>query len=89
MPKSKMPPPMGDEELLKDCLNSEKNCTSVYNTFASECVNPPLRNDFVNTLKDAHDIQSELFTEAQNRGWYTVKEAPLMDIQQVAAKFSG
>ena len=89
MSKSTMPPPMGDKELLTDCLNSEKNCTSVYNTFANECVNPQLRNDFVNTLKDAHDIQFELSGEATNRGWYAVKDAPEIDIMQAAQKFGG
>ena len=81
-------PTMGDKEMMSDCLNSEKNCTSVYNTFANECVNPKLRNDFINTLKDAHDVQSELFTEAQNRGWYVVKAAKQPDIAQAAKKYS-
>ena len=81
-------PPMGDKEMMSDCLNSEKNCTSVYNTFANECVNPRLRNDFINTLKDAHDVQSELFMEAKNRGWYVVKDAKATDIQQAAKKYS-
>ena len=88
MPKNTMPPPMGDKELLTDALSSEKNCTSVYNTFANECVNPTLKNDFVNTLKDAHDIQFELSDEAKTRGWYAVKDAPPTDIQQAAQKFS-
>jgi len=87
MPKPTMPMPMGDKEILTDCLSSEKNCTSVYNTFANECVNPTLRNDFVNTLKDVHDIQFELSNEAKNRGWYAVKDAPETDIMQAAQKY--
>ena len=87
MPTTTMPPTMGDKELLTDCLNSEKNCTSVYNTFANECVNPTLKNDFINTLKDAHDVQFELFDEAKKRGWYAVKDAPETDIMQAAQKY--
>ncbi|MDR1102044.1 MAG: spore coat protein [Clostridiales bacterium] len=84
-----MPTPkvMGDKEILNDCLTSEKNCTNVYNTFANECVNPQLRTDFLNTLKDAHDIQTELFNDMQTRGWYTVKGAKQEDIVQAAQKY--
>lgn len=79
---------MGDKEILNDCLTSEKNCTGVYNTFASECVNPKLRTDFLNTLKDAHDIQTELFSDIQSRGWYVVKSAKPEDVTQAAQKFN-
>ena len=82
-------PTMGPKEMTSDCLKNETYCTSVYNTFANECVNPKLRNDFVNILKDVHDIQSEMFMEAQNRGWYVVKPAKQPDIQQAAKKYSG
>ena len=86
MPKT--PPQMGDKEMLEDCLTSEKNCTSIYNTFTNECVNPKLRTDFMNSLRETHEIQADLSTEMQNRGWYTVKQAPTPDIQTAAQKFS-
>jgi len=86
MPKT--PPQMGDKEMLEDCLTSEKNCTSVYNTYTNECVNPKLRADFINSLKETHDIQADLFTQMQNHGWYQVKEARMTDIQAAAQKFN-
>ena len=54
---------MGDKEYLDDSLASQKLISDNYNTFANECVNPTLRNDFMNILSDEHKIQSEIFTE--------------------------
>jgi spore coat protein CotF len=84
----KMPPQMGDKEMLEDCLTSEKNCTSVYNTYTNECVNPRLRTDFMNSLRETHEIQADLFTQMQNRGWYAVKSARQPDIKAAAQKFN-
>jgi len=90
--KTPAPPPapqqMGDKEMLEDCLSSEKNCTSVYNTFTNECVNPKLRTDFMNCLRETHDIQSDLSTQMQNRGWYAVKSARQPDIKAAAQKYN-
>ena len=79
--------PMGDKEMITDSLSSQKFVTSGYNTFANECVNPSLRNDFMNILKEEHQIQSELFSEMQNRGWYQVKPADQNDINMAKQKY--
>jgi spore coat protein CotF len=85
MPKA--PTCMGDKEILNDCLSSTKATTGLYNTFANECVNPQLRMDFLNILKEEHDIQNELFSDMQSRGWYTVKGAKPEDVTQAAQKY--
>ena len=78
---------MGDKEYLDDSLASQKLISDNYNTFANECVNPTLRNDFMNILSDEHKIQSEIFTEMQNRGWYQVKPADQQAVSQAKQKF--
>jgi len=80
-------PIMGDKDAVTDGIASQKHATSTYNTFASECVSEPLRNDFLSILKDEHCIQSELFNDANSRGWYPVKQAPGNEITMVRDKF--
>ena len=79
---------MGDKETVNDFIASQKLVTSSYNTFASECVNEQLRNEFLSILKDEHCIHAELFNDANSRGWYPVKQAPASDITQARQKFS-
>jgi len=77
-----------DKELIGDSLTSQKFISSNYNTFANECVTPELRNDFLNILNEEHQIQAELFTEMQNRGWYQVEPATQTKIQQAKQKIT-
>ena len=79
---------MGDKEILSDSLSSQKFIAGNYDTFANECVNANLRNDFMNILREEHDIQSELFTEMQKRGWYQVKVANPTDVATAKQKYS-
>ncbi|NLB80804.1 MAG: spore coat protein [Clostridiaceae bacterium] len=79
---------MGDKELINDSLASQKLISGTYNNYANECVNPSLRSDFLNILKEEHDIQAELFYEMQSRGWYQTKPAQQNEIHQSHQKFS-
>ena len=79
---------MNEKDMLNDSLSSQKQIESNYNTFANECVNPQIRNDFINILKDEHDIQYHLFTEAKKRGWYQVPPADATKITQAKQKFT-
>ncbi|MCL2081522.1 MAG: spore coat protein [Oscillospiraceae bacterium] len=79
---------LGDKEVVNDFIVSQKTLSSAYNTFAGECVNEQLRNEFLNILKEEHCIQAELFNEANSRGWYTTKQAPATEISQVRTKYT-
>ncbi len=79
---------MGEKEILQDALMSQKQISGGYNTFAGECVSVPLRTAFLDILKDEHAIQADVFTDLQNRGWYTVESAEPQKIQQARQKFS-
>lgn len=78
---------MGDKEIINDSIGSQKLIGSSYNTFANECSNTDLRNDFLNILREEHDIQTDLFREMQRRGWYNVQQAPQNQIQQTRQKY--
>lgn len=78
---------MGDRELMNDCMASQKLISSHYNTYANECATPNLRDEFLNILRDEHQIQAEIFEEMQKRGWYAVQAADPQQITQLKQKF--
>lgn len=78
----------GDKEILTDVLSSQKFVTDGYNTFANECATPALRADFMNILNEEHQIQNEIFTEMQTRGWYPVEAADQNKINQARQKYT-
>ncbi len=78
---------MNEQEKLTDFIVSEKKMSSNYDTFASECVNTSLRDDFINIFKTGHHNQTQLFQTAQQKGWYKVEQAQQDKIQQAYTKY--
>ena len=79
---------MNDQEMLTDLLSSEKKLTGNYDTFASECVSTQLRDEFLKIFNQGHQNQTQLFKEAQTRGWYQVEQAEATKIQQAYNKLT-
>lgn len=79
---------MNDQERITDLILMEKKMSANYNEFASECVNPQLRSQFLNLLNQDHTIQEQLFQAAQSRGWYQTQPADGAQINQAYQKFS-
>ena len=78
---------LNDREILCDALSSEKFMTENYNNYANECASPSLMNEFMNLLSEEHQIQHDVFTEMQKRGWYAPPEAQQQMIDQTKTKF--
>ena len=79
----------GDREILDDMLASQKDITGLYNNCANECASNALQNEFMTLLGEEHQLQMEIFTEMQKRGWYNPQQAPQDKIQQARERFSG
>lgn len=79
---------MNDQEFLTDLLCTEKKMTANYDTYASECVNTALRDDFLKILNQGHKTQTELFKAAQAKGWYQTEPAQAAKITQAYQKFT-
>ena len=45
-------------------------------------------NEFMNLLSEEHQIQHDVFSEMQKRGWYPTQDAPEEKIRQAKMKFS-
>ena len=78
---------LDDREILTDVLTSQKQISAVYNTGGSECVNEKLRCDFLNILRDEHNMQSGVFAQMQQRGWYETPAAQQAKIDAAKTKF--
>lgn len=78
----------GDREIMNDALSSQKFIAEGYNTGATECACPQLMSVMMNILNEEHQMQHELFTEMQNRGWYVTTPAEQQKVQQAKQKFT-
>mgnify|MGYP002511451106 FL=1 len=79
---------MNDQERITDLILTEKKMSANYDTFASECVNVQLRDEFLKLLNQGHQTQTKLFQTAQQKGWYQVEQAPAHTVSQAYTKFS-
>lgn len=79
---------MTDQERVADFLSSEKKLASNYDSFASECVNVTLRDQFIKLLTQGHNAQTQLFQTAHERGWYQPEQAPESKISQAYQKYT-
>ncbi|MPN39274.1 hypothetical protein SDC9_186802 [bioreactor metagenome] len=77
----------GDKEILFDALNTQKQITANYNTFANECADPVLRNTMMDILNDEHSIQFDVFCELHSRGLYPTPMADSQKVEQAKQKY--
>jgi len=79
---------MNDQERITDLILSEKKMATNYNIFAAECTNVQLRDEFLKILDQSHKTSTDLFQQAQSKGWYQVEPAPASKISETYNKFS-
>ena len=79
---------MTEQEWATDLLMGEKKLTANYDTYASECVNTQLRDQFLQLLNQSHKTQTELFNMAKEKGWYQVEQAPSSKVNTAYQKFT-
>ncbi len=79
---------MNDQERVTDMILSEKKMSTNYSTFASECVDDKLRDEYLKILSKSHQTQTALFKAAQSKGWYSVEQAPQSKIDEAYNKFN-
>ncbi|MDO5402631.1 MAG: spore coat protein [Eubacteriales bacterium] len=77
-----------DKEILGDALTAEKTSTSVYNTFANECVHENVRNVMLKVLEEEHEIQDDVFKIMHKKGFYPTPEAEEKKVEEAKQKFA-
>ena len=78
-----------DREIMDDVLTSQKHITGVYNKFSNECVNQQLQADMMTILKEEHNMQFDVFSDMQKRGWYSPAAAEQQKVTETKTKFQG
>jgi spore coat protein CotF len=76
-----------DKDMMTDILSSQKNITSIYNTYANECACPSLKADMMNILNEEHQIQHDVFCEMQKRGWYQTEPAEMTKVNEAKQQY--
>jgi spore coat protein CotF len=74
---------------MKDLLSSQKFITDNYNSHDNEAATPAVLTDFMNILREEHQIQNDVFCEMQTRGWYPTEAADQNKVSQAKQKYSG
>ncbi len=77
----------GDKERLADVLASQKLLTSNYNSFINECSSNAVMCELMNILTEEHQIQHDIFSEMQKRGWYNTEQADVNKVNQCRQKY--
>lgn len=47
-----------------------------------------MRDEFLKLINQSHQTQTQLFTTAQSKGWYSPEQAPQDKISQAYTKYS-
>ncbi|GIM27766.1 spore coat protein F [Clostridium polyendosporum] len=74
---------MNEKDLMHDLLATEKQAISAYSVGITESSCTNLRDTLVNNFKSAQDIQYKIFDAMKQKGWYTTKDAPDNDVNQL------
>lgn len=77
-----------DQAKMGDSLNTQKSITQQYNHFAGECSTKARRNKLMDILNEEHEMQYEIFTAMEKRGWYTPQPAQAQKQQQACKQFT-
>lgn len=75
-----------EKDLFQDLLATEKQVISGYSVGITESSCQNLRNTLVNNFKSAQDIQYKVFDAMKQKGWYTTKDAPDNEVQDLKNK---
>ncbi len=77
-----------DQAKMTDSLNTQKSITQQYNHYAGECSTKSRRNKLMDILNEEHEMQYEVFSAMQKRGWYTPQQAESKKQQQACKQFT-
>ncbi|GMQ60374.1 hypothetical protein AN1V17_47740 [Vallitalea sediminicola] len=77
-----------EEDLINDCLVSEKQLCSTLSTAVTEAATPNVRQEFENALNNSFCTQDNVYKEMTTKGWYKVEAAEQNKISEAKTKFS-
>ncbi|MDT8716366.1 spore coat protein [Clostridium sp. 19966] len=74
---------LSNKDILQDILTTEKHGISSYSSGITESSCNNLRDTLVGNLKSSEEVQYKVFDAMRQKGWYTIKDAPESEIQEL------
>ena len=79
---------MNDREIMENILLTTKGVCDLYLHGAVESATAPVHEAFTCALNDALSMQSCIYQEMSERGWYSKQQAQEQSIRQVHQKYA-
>lgn len=80
---------MNDKEIMEGILLTTKGAIDLYMHGAVESATPNVHGAFSGALESALCMQSEVYRDMAERGWYPSEQAPQQKLDAVKQKYSG
>lgn len=77
-----------DQAKIADTLATQKTMAQMYNQYAGECSTKTRRNKLLDILNEQHEMQFDVFSAMEKRGWYTPQPAETKKQQQACKQFA-
>ena len=78
---------MDDKMIMENLLNTTKGVCDLYMHGAIESCTPNVRQTFCTALNFELGMQDELYSEMQQKGWYTAEQAAPQRTEKIRQKF--
>ena len=78
---------MNDRDLMENLLLLEKGVCDLYLHGAIECSRPDVHRAFTSSLSTALELQEQLYSHMEQKGWYQTEQAPQNKLSSVKMKF--
>ena len=76
-----------DQQIMENLLLTTKGVCDLYLHGAIESATPNVHQAFDSALGESLDMQSDIYAEMSERGWYQNQQADAQQITQVRQKF--
>ncbi len=80
---------MNDKEIMEGILLTTKGAIDLYMHGAVESATPNVHGAFSGALESALCMQSEVYRDMAERGWYPSEQAPQQKLDAVKQKYAG
>lgn len=79
---------MNDRELMENLLNLEKGACDLFMHGTIESSNTDVHQTFTTSLNSSLQMQDQIYTKMQQKGWYPTDQANQSKVATVKQKFS-
>lgn len=79
---------MDDKCIMENILLTEKGICDLYLHGTIESATPNVNQTFHSALNDSLTMQSDVYKEMSQKGWYPSESAPEQQIQKTKQKYS-